>query len=104
MAEGKPYVPPKSELGLVPPEAKMEVGRVYGNGAGKYDFRDWEKDDDHISYTDMIGAAERHIARWQGGERHDRESGLHPLAHAIARLQMVMTLEMRGIGVDDRGL
>lgn len=69
----------KAPLSLVPPEALLEVARVFGFGAAKYarnNFRhgmDWSR---------LQDAAERHWKQWQMGEDLDPESGLHHLAHA----------------------
>lgn len=77
---------------LLPPYAEEEVARVLAFGARKYDDENWRKVEN--AKTRYMGAARRHIIAHRKGERHDPESGAHPLAHAICSLMFVLELEL----------
>jgi hypothetical protein len=62
-----------------------EVAAVLADGAKKHGDTGYE---DRYVQEDYR-AAIRHIERWRLGESADKDSGRHPLAHAIARLMMV---------------
>lgn len=49
--------------------------------------------DGRIPTADQLAAIQRHIARYEGGERADADSGAHPLAHVMARCAMLITLD-----------
>lgn len=66
-------------MDLLPWGAVLEVSRVYGFGAAKYEDRNWERGYEvNLSY----GALQRHLAAYWTGEDKDPESGLPHLAHA----------------------
>ena len=39
-----------------------------------------------------------HLIEWQGGVRQDDESGVTPLAHAVADIMILLTLEAKNGG------
>jgi hypothetical protein len=86
-------------LDLIPFDALEEVGRVYGFGAGKYEDDNWLKG---YKWRLSAGAMLRHVSRWMLGERNDKESGCHHLAHAAWHCLTLITFEIRGLGTDDR--
>lgn len=77
---------------LIPKEALAEIEAVFRFGARKYSPHGW-KGREAASHT---GHADNHICRFLDGETADHESGLHPLAHAAARLIMALWVEMDG--------
>ncbi len=83
----------KEQLSLMPPEALMEVSRIYSFGAEKYDKvhghrANWRRGYDwHLSYD----AAQRHMNAFWGGETYDPESGEQHLAHAVFHMLALMT-------------
>ncbi len=84
---------------LIPVSAMKEVARVYGYGASKYSYRNWERGYD---WGLSIAALERHIAEFKNRKSFDDESGLHHLAHATFHLLALMTWETNEVGTDSR--
>ena len=68
-----------AQLFDAPPEALLELAKVYGYGAEKYDHHNYRKGYAwSLSYNAML----RHILASMGGEDIDPESGLPHMAHA----------------------
>lgn len=80
----------KAKLTLLPIKAKTLVAHVIAFGADKYGKDNWKLCNDKSIYVD---AALRHIDAFLSGEKHDEESGMDHLAHAVANLMFVMELK-----------
>lgn len=89
----------KLRMDLLPPDAIESVAAVFTYGAAKYGDRNWEKGGRHGRW---MAAILRHCFAWMKGERNDQESGLPHLAHAACSILMLLGMELRGIGTDDR--
>lgn len=89
----------KVPLELIPPEALIEIAKVLGFGAKKYDAHNWRNG---FKWSRLLGAALRHIVAYIGGENKDPESGLSHLAHAGCCIMFLITHEVKGLGEDDR--
>ena len=90
----------KLRFDLFPPDALEELAKVYTMGAAKYAARNWERGQ---KYGVCFGAAMRHLWAWWRGEQRDKESGLHPLAHAAWNVLALLAYELRGMtDLDDR--
>lgn len=76
---GVKYDTGKERFDLLPPDALLELVRVYTYGAEKYKPRNMERG---MYWGRVFAALMRHLWKWWGGEEKDRESGLHHLAHA----------------------
>lgn len=77
---------------LIPPKALLAVARVLALGASKHgehrpSDRPWRED---------YAAALRHAFEWAPGAPLDAESGESALAHAAARLLLLLGAELRG--------
>lgn len=102
---GKKGIKPE-RMDLVPVGPLTELARLYGEGAKKYEDRNWEKGYDwNLSYGAML----RHITQFWNGEDRDAETGCHHLAsvafHAFALMQFGVThpeLDNRPGSVDVR--
>ena len=68
-----------AQLGWAPPEAMLELARVYGHGAEKYAPHNYRKG---YAWSLSYNALLRHLFAFLGGEDYDRESGLQHMAHA----------------------
>lgn len=90
--EGKPRVD------LIPPEAMMELGKLYAAGAKKYADRNWERG---MPWSKCLGPLMRHLFKWMAGERRDPETGLSHMTHVAWNAVALVTYEIRGIGADD---
>lgn len=80
----------KPKLSLLPVIAKSEIAKVLEYGATKYGYQNWKHCDDRARYID---AALRHIDCYIEGTVIDEESGYHHLAHAVASLMFIISLE-----------
>lgn len=65
---------------LLPLPLIEKIVEVYDFGADKYAPNSWQNLPD--GYQRYKAALLRHIVAYEKGERKDKESGLHPLAHA----------------------
>ena len=81
---------------LIPPFAEEELARVLAHGASKYADDNWRKVEN--AKTRYLAAARRHLIAYKKGELKDPESGLHPLAHAVASLMFILELELENNG------
>lgn len=89
----------KPRFDLIPPEVELEVARVFAYGAAKYSPDNFRLGTEWLRY---LAAARRHMGAWHLGEDIDAESGMPHLAHAIASLSMLFTLQLTGSGTDNR--
>ncbi len=65
---------------LLPVDPIRQIVRVLTFGAEKYAADNWQ----HVPqpFDRYYAAAMRHLTDWRDGERYDRETGIHHLAHA----------------------
>lgn len=91
MAEGLKLDAGKPRWDLLPFRALDEVAKVLEFGARKYAPDNWRKVDGWR--WRYLGAALRHLAAFGTGERLDRESGLHHLAHAACCVLFLLELD-----------
>lgn len=82
-----PTVKPRWDL--VPVRAMEDVVTVLTFGATKHSDYGWRR----VSRTKHLAAAMRHIWAWRKGVRNDPETNVSHLAHAVARLLMIIDLE-----------
>lgn len=90
----------RERYSLIPVEPMAEVARVYGDGAQKYSANNWRLG---YSWSWSLDALGRHIEDFRRGNTKDKDSGLHPLAHAVFHLLTLMEYDMKELGTDDRG-
>lgn len=84
---------------LMPFDALEEVVKVLRFGAAKYAPRNWEAG---LPWSRIFSSAMRHLVQWFKGDDVDRESGLHPLAHAACCVLFLLAYVLRKSGNDDR--
>jgi len=89
----------KPRFELIPPDALIEVAKVYEMGAEKYDADNWVKG---MSWRRVVGSMLRHTMSWLGGEDVDKESGVAHMAHVAWGALTLIAYGKRGVGVDDR--
>lgn len=83
----------KNRLDLLPPHALWQVGLALTFGAKEYGDNNWRKvENARARYT---AALLRHITLWMMGERNDKDSGLHHLAHAGACVLFLLDVEAK---------
>lgn len=87
---------------LLPDDALDEIARVYGEGAKKYEDRNWEKG---YKWGYSIGALKRHVSLFCQGYDYDTGPGgtnRHHMACAAWHCLCLLTFSLRGLGTDDR--
>jgi hypothetical protein len=90
----------KLPLHLWPQTATLHGCLALLDGALKYGRLNWRATEVRASvYYD---ACRRHLAEWLEGQNKDAKSGLHPLAHALACIAIILDAEAAGTLVDDR--
>ena len=89
----------KPRVDLLPADALMYLGLVYGAGAKKYADRNWERG---MANKKMLGPLMRHLFKWMLGETHDPETKLLHLGHVAWNALGLLSYELRRIGTDDR--
>jgi hypothetical protein len=95
--EGKP------NIALIPPEALLDIAKVFTFGAKKYGANNWRIDGAHTSWSRTYGSIQRHLTSWLAGEDVDPESGESHLTHAATQIMILMTYQSDGvIWQDDR--
>lgn len=97
--EGVKHDTQKPRLDLIPTEAIVEIAKVLTFGAIKYDEWNWARG---MKWSRVIGAAERHIGAFKGGEDIDPETGLSHIAHAACNLMFLLFYEQHRRDNDDR--
>lgn len=75
----------------LPPLALDQVKRALAEGDAKHNGSGTRYDGGAARH---LAGMFRHLARWIAGEKVDPDSGAHPLAHAIARLLIVLEIEI----------
>lgn len=81
----------KSRPDLFPSKALLLAGDVLAFGETKHPDEKWKS----MSVRDHLGAAFRHVLRWQTGETLDSESASSHLTHALVRIAMAVELEAK---------
>lgn len=76
-----------------------DVAHVLGFGAKKYSPNNWRKGG---SWLSVLDCALRHIMKYNRGETHDDESGIHHLAHAGCNIAFLLEFISEKTSVDDR--
>jgi hypothetical protein len=93
----------KERFDLIPPDFLIALAKHYGNGAAKYEDRNWEKG---YPYSLSYAALQRHANAWWNGEDNDGEEGFGQ-SHLIAAAWHCIALwwfHEHEKGTDDRPL
>lgn len=91
----------KLPMDLIPPDALIELAKVYKFGIEKgYPARNWEKG---LSFRETYAALQRHAIAWLLKDDIDEESGINHLAHVAWNAFALLTYQLRGMdSLDDR--
>lgn len=79
----------KIRWGLMPSYCLERIAEVFTYGAIKYEDDNWK----YVEKERYVDALFRHIHAWMQGEKNDKESGLHHLAHAGANILFLLWKE-----------
>jgi hypothetical protein len=88
---GAVWIPTRILWSEVPPKAMAEVARVLTVGFPKHG----PAADRKVEARADLDAALDHVSEWRQGQRKDPDSGLHPLAHAAARILLLLEAEIK---------
>lgn len=90
----------KAPLAWIPWAAVTDMAQVQAYGHHKYgSYLNYKKG---MEVSRNLSCALRHIRDYMQGHDKDHESGLNPLAHAMARLAFVLENIHDGTLIDDR--
>lgn len=90
----------KLRFDLIPVEALESFVEVLTLGAIKYADHNWRLG---LNYSRVYGATQRHLNAFWKGERNDKESNLHHLAHALCELFFLLQFDLENrTELDDR--
>ena len=93
----------KPRVDLIPADAMLELGKVYGAGIERgYQERNWERG---MKWSKCLGPLMRHLFKWMMGKKYDdgpEGTGQLHIAMVAWNAIALLTYELRGIGVDDR--
>ena len=87
------------QYGAIESMALMEVAKVAGFGAKKYDRYNYLKG---FKWSLSYDALQRHLHLFWSGQDKDEESGLYHLAHACWHCLALISYSLYGLGTDDR--
>src|SRR5690242_17683606 len=90
----------KLPLHLWPETATAHGCLALLDGALKYGRLNWRGTEVRASV--YVAACRRHLAEWLEGQDVDTKSGLHPLAHALVCLAILLDAEAAGTLINDR--
>ena len=88
-----------TQLGAIDPVALIELGRVAGMGADKYETLNYLRG---YEWSLSFNAMMRHALLFWAGENADPESGLNHMAHAAWMALSLVSFSERGLGTDNR--
>ena len=79
-------------MDLIPPNALIEIGKVFGHGTEKHpeDPMSVERD-----LKEEFAAMQRHAWRWKSGQKIDKDSKINALAHVAARAMIALEQELK---------
>lgn len=89
----------KSRLDLIPAEALLALGFLYGEGVKKYRQRGWEEG---MAWCRCFASMMRHACKWMMGEEYDPETGAHHMIAVAWNAFALYTYHVRKVGEDDR--
>jgi len=96
---GVKYDGGKPRWDLLPPDAMLELVKVYTRGAEKYADRNWEEG---MEYHRVLRALKSHLNKWELGDSMDDEyPDLRHMAMVAWNAIALLTYELRGIGEND---
>lgn len=88
-----------AQLGALDPAALMEVAKIAGFGASKYERMNYMRG---FAWSLSYDALQRHIHEFWNGNEVDEESGLLHMAHAAWQCLCLLSFSRRNLGTDDR--
>ena len=94
----------KAPLWLLQIPALKQVARAMEQGNRQADRGPFNWRRQHVLRSDMVSGAHRHLLDAENGLDADADSGQDPIAHAIARLLILLDAKEHGTLVDTRVL
>lgn len=88
-----------AQVGALDPQALLEVARVAGFGADKYERYNFLRG---YEWSLSFDALCRHLFAWWSGEDKDPESSLSHMAHVGWHALALIAFEQRQVGTDNR--
>ena len=102
----KKYNDGKPRTDLISGEFILGLGKALQYGADKYDEDKADTPNylkgDGFLYSDLIGALERHMAKFKSGINIDEESGLEHILQVAVNAMFLYNYRISGKGIDNR--
>lgn len=102
----KKYNKGKPRTDLISGEFTLALGKALGYGADKYDEVKGETPNylkgEGFLYSDLLGALERHLAKFKSGINLDNESGLEHIIQVAVNAMFLYNYRISDKGIDDR--
>lgn len=89
----------KPDLSLCPLSALELMAWAFMDGLIKYGRHQYKEG---MESHRLVAAAQRHLLKWEQGEEHATDSGVHHLGGALASIAMLAELQRLGKLVDTR--
>ena len=89
--KGAKFDDSKLRFDLVPTKEFIEVVKVLTKGAEKYDDNNWQKVPN--GENRYYAALQRHANSYRMGNKIDKDSGIHAMAHVICNALFLMWLD-----------
>lgn len=99
MAKAMKFDDGKAPIDLVDSTIILELAKVLGFGAEKYEAHNWKEG---LPISRYYSAAMRHMMAFNDGETIDPESELNHLSHAACNLMFMLYMLKNKPGLDDR--
>lgn len=84
---------------LLPPEALIELTRIFTKGATKYSDQNWRKG---MPWSKVIGPLDRHLMKFKMGQTEDKELRCRHAGMVAWNALTLLVYELQELGFDDR--
>ena len=101
MNETLKYDTGKAPIHLVDSGVIIELAKVLGYGALKYEAHNWKNG---LPISRYYSACMRHLLAFNDGETFDPESGLNHLGHAACNIMFMLYMLNHKPELDDRNI
>lgn len=105
-SQPKKYNEGKPRTDLISGEFTLALGKALAYGANKYDEKKGHTPNylkgRGFLYSDLIGALERHLAKFKMGINEDEDSSLEHIVQVAVNAMFLYNYRVSGKGIDDR--
>ena len=88
----------KARFSLLPTDALTAIVKILNYGELKYSSHNWRNG---FKWSRLYDAAQRHMSKFNNGNRKDEETNMSHIAHATINLLFLLEHEINNLGEDD---